>query len=198
MRSSRFGSRLALAGTFALSVTVAAGAAWAADNPNREAFTAFAVSMGTSAPGAAGTVDIVIERYSTDAEREKLMTTFIEQGPDKLLRALQKIKPRVGYIRTSKSLGYDLRFAWQQPLPGGGRRILIATDRRIGMWEARNQPRTMDYPFMLIEMRLDANDQGQGKVSVATKITMSGDKKTMELENYDSQPVRLNEIKKHK
>jgi hypothetical protein len=187
----------ALAGAVA-AATVASGTQAAGTEGTREEFSAFAVNLSniSSPRGNAGTVDIVVERWSTDEERERLTSTFVEQGPQRLLRELQKVKPRVGYIRTSTSLGYDLRFAWQKALPDGARRIYLVTDRPIGFWEARDQPRTVDYPFTLIEMRVDAEGRGEGKVSVATKITLSDDRKTVELENYASQPVRLNEIRR--
>ena len=172
------------------------------DNPKREQFTAFAVNMGTAfgvpRTGQAGTVDITIDRWSTDAERKGLVDAFLREGSgDALLHALQKTK-RVGFIRLPNTLGYDLHYARQVPGEDGGRRIIIATDRRISFWEAREQPRTMDYPFTLIEMRLDKNDAGEGKLALATKISLSKDKQHIELENYGSEPVRLNEIKKVK
>ena len=172
------------------------------DHPKREQFTAFAVNMGTAfgvpRTGQAGTVDITIDRWSTDAERKGLVDAFLREGSgDALLHALQKTK-RVGFIRLPNTLGYDLHYARQVPGEDGGRRIIIATDRRISFWEAREQPRTMDYPFTLIEMRLDKNDAGEGKLALATKISLSKDKQHIELENYGSEPVRLNEIKKVK
>jgi hypothetical protein len=172
------------------------------DNPKREQFTAFAVNMGTAfgvpRTGQAGTVDITIDRWSTDAERKGLVDAFLREGSgDALLHALQKTK-RVGFIRLPNTLGYDLHYARQVSGEDGGRRIIIATDRRISFWEAREQPRTMDYPFTLIEMRLDKNDAGEGKLALATKISLSKDKQHIELENYGSEPVRLNEIKKVK
>ena len=42
--------------------------------------------------------------------------------------------------------------AWE--LTEGGRRIVLATDRPIGFWEARNMGHSMDYPFTPIEVRL--------------------------------------------
>ena len=60
--------------------------------------------------------------------------------------------------------------------------------------EVRNQPRTVDYPFTLIEVRLNKDGKGQGKMAYATKITFDKNKKTIELENYSSEPVRLNEV----
>ena len=57
------------------------------------------------------------------------------------------------------------------PLDEGGRTIVLATDRPIGFWEARNQPRSIDYPFTILEMHLDKNDEGTGRFSRAPRST---------------------------
>lgn len=160
-----------------------------------EKYTAFAVNMGT--PGRAGTavVDIGIERWSSDAERDRLMNTLIENGPDKLLDTLRDL-PRAGYIRTPDSIGYDLHFAQKVPGEDGGEDLFLATDRPIGFWEARNRPRTIDYPFTYIQMHINPNGEGEGKLSVATKITYNKRRNQIVLENYTSEPVRLTTVKK--
>jgi hypothetical protein len=164
----------------------------------KEQFTAFAVNLAAGAAGArAGTVEITVERWSSDDERDELRTALLEKGPDGLLSALQKTK-RVGYIRTPDTIGYDLHYARQVPREDGGRRIVLATDRRIGFWEAVNRPRTIDYPFTVIELRVDQNGTGEGKMSIATKITMDPDTKVLELEDYSSQPVLLESVHKMK
>jgi hypothetical protein len=168
-----------------------------------ERYTAWAVSMSTAAPGANQTVDFWVDRWSTPEERELLVTTMVEKGSDALLRALQKMEP-VGRMRSlnvsgpdphNARLGWDIRYAWQQPLPDGGRRIFLAFDRYIGFAEARNQPRTVDYPFTLVEVRFDKDGKGVGKWAVATKIKFDKEKKLIELENYSSEPVRLQNVK---
>ena len=53
----------------------------------------------------------------------------------------------------------------------------------------------MDYPITLIEMHVNDKGKGTGKFAVATQIKVAKDKKTIEIENYSSEPVRLNEIK---
>jgi hypothetical protein len=162
-----------------------------------ERFTALAVSLGTPGRSGANTVEIQVDRWSTDEERDKLLTVLREQGQDKLLEVLQKL-PRVGFIRTPESIGYDLHFARKHQLPDNAERIVIATDRRIGFWEARNRPRSIDYPFTLIEMHIGSNGEGEGKMSLATKITTEKDGQTIVLENYQSQPVMLNAVKRDK
>jgi hypothetical protein len=168
-----------------------------------ERFTAWALSMGTIAPGANQTVDFWVDRWSTPEEREQLVTAAIEKGPDGLLRTLQKMKV-AGRMRMpgwqgpdphNARLGWDIRYAWQQPLPEGGRRVFLAFDRYIGFQEARSQPRSIDYPFTLVEVRLNSAGEGEGKWAVATKVKFDKEKKVMELENYGSEPVRLQKVK---
>jgi hypothetical protein len=153
--------------------------------------------MSNIATGANSTVDIAIERWSTEDERQKLITTFKEKGASKLLDTLQDLK-RVGYIRLPTSIGYDLHFARQVALDEGGQKILIATDRKIGFAEARNQPRTIDYPFTLIEIHLSRDGKGEGKMSLATKISYNKKENVLELENYSTEPVRLQNVKLEK
>lgn len=172
-------------------------AARAQTSGQAERLTAWAVNMSNVGSGANATVEIVINRWSTEAERTSLINLFVEKGPAALLGGLQKAQA-VGYIRLPNSLGYDLRFARQVPLDEGGRRIVIATDRPISMQEARNQPRTMDYPFTLIEIHLKKDDTGEGKMSVATKITHNKKDNLIVLENYGSEPVRLSNVKAEK
>jgi hypothetical protein len=159
-----------------------------------EKFTAFAVDISNTAPRSNATVvDIQINRWSTDAERDQLLQVFREKGQEGLLSALQKL-PKVGGIRTPGSLNYDIHFARQRPAAEGGREIFLMTDRYISAWEAMNRPRTIDYPFTLIQLQLDRNDRGVGKASIATQITQDPDG-TIVLENFSSQPVMLNEVR---
>jgi hypothetical protein len=159
-------------------------------------FTAFAANLSNVQAGpAAQTVEIQITRWSTDAERDRLLTALKEKGEKALLSELQKMS-KVGTIRTPNSLGYELRFARQHPYGDGGRRIFIATDRYINYWEVTNNTRSMDYPFTLIEMRLDNHNQGEGKLSLATKVMADEDQ--IVLEDYANQPVMLKNVKEEK
>jgi hypothetical protein len=78
--------------------------------------------------------------------------------------------------------------------PKGGRNIIIATDRKVGFQEAAADYRSMDYPFELIQMKLDKDGRGAGKLSFTTKIAVSKDGTRIELENYDIAPVALQNV----
>ncbi len=157
----------------------------------KERFTAIAMVNNLRASGT-GIVQIDVNRWSTAEERSTLLTALKKDGADKLLDELQGMRS-VGTIKTPDSLGYDLRYASQTPLPDGGRRIVIATDRPIGFWEATRRPRTIDYPFTVIQMEIDQHGKGKGTLSYATKIIPAGD--TIVLENFDTSPIMLTEIK---
>ena len=91
-------------------------------------------------------------------------------------------------------LGTDIRYAMSFPGEDGGRRIVIITPRVIGFREPVNQPRTDDYPFTLFEMHFDKDGKGEGKMAYAMQINFDKKKNNIELENYSSEPVRLNNL----
>jgi hypothetical protein len=187
-------SRLLLATVFGTAIAAAMSLSSLAQTMGvKERYDATAINMG-SGPTGMGRVEIAVDRWSTPAEREKLLKVLVEKGPEKLLDALQD-NQKTGYIRLPTTLAWDLRYAFQSPLPEGGRRVVLVTDRPISFQEARNAGRSMDYPFTLIEIRFPKEGVGVGKMSVRTKISLSKDKQTVELENYGIEPVRLTEVK---
>ena len=181
-RPSIFTAAIVLAGTLAAAQTFG----------QHEHFTANAVSSSPQYGTGQQLVDINVTRWSTPAERDRLVMALTSKGQDQLLKELQKMKD-TGTIRTPDSLGYPLRYAFQVPDPEGGRTIVIATDRPIGFWEATNQPRSFDYPFTVIQMHIDRDGTGKGTMSYATRITAK--KGTIELEDFATQPIMLNNIK---
>jgi hypothetical protein len=146
-------------------------------------------NVGT--PGASQ-IEITVNTYTTEAARDRLMEIFRKEGDTGLLRALQNERP-VGSIRAPGSLAYDLRYARELPGEDGGRRLILATDRPIGFGEAAGNPRTRDYPFTLIELRLDAEGRGEGRLSIATKLTLNDN--VLVIENYADQPVMLKDVR---
>jgi hypothetical protein len=187
----------------ALMMAGCAAALWAGSRPDVHAqdapagplsMTAFAVNLSGVGRARPQTLQIVIERWSTDEERKRLVDTLVEKGGEKLVDVVQDLKPRAGYIRTTTSLGWDIQFARETPLPSGGRRVLFVTDRPISFREARENTRSSDYEFMVCEIRLGPDGKGEGRLAAGTKITFDPEKRQVELENYGQQPVRLTQV----
>jgi hypothetical protein len=165
--------------------------------------TAFAVNMSNIGTGATATVEFDINRWSTEADRTKLITTMTERGADALLNELRDM-PSHGRMRfpalqgrdpLNARLGWDIRYASQRKDDEGGRRIVLALDRYLSFWEVANRPRTIDYPFTFVEMRVGRNGEGEGKLSIATKVNFDKQKNIIELETYASEPVRLQQVR---
>ena len=165
--------------------------------------SAWAVSMANVATGANAVLDIRINKWSTDAQRKELISTFLDKGQEKLLSKLQdmpemgrlSIPARRGPDPTQTRLGWTLRYTRQWPGEDGGMRIMIATDRVMSFEEVRNRPRSYDYPFTFLEIHLNKDGQGEGKMAVATQLQFDKDKNTIVFENYSTEPVRLQQVK---
>jgi hypothetical protein len=175
-----------------LCLTLAPAAAIAQTLGSPEHFTAAAINMNR---GAAGPIEIQVDRWSTDGQRDKLVKALETKGADKLLDVLQDM-PVVGHFNSPGRLGIDIRFARHQPGEDGGERVVLVTDRRIGFLEAANQPRSIDYPFTVIEMQLNRDGEGEGKMSIATRVIYDKKKNTITLENFELQPVLLTQVKR--
>jgi hypothetical protein len=177
-----------------LALTLLTVPAPAASAKPIETFRAFAASLGT---GRAGSLTITINRWSTDAEREMLLTTLQEFGPDKLVDTLMKLPP-VGYMRTPNSLGYDLYYARNNPAPDGGRQVVIGTNRRVRFREAATSQRSLQYQMTVIELRLNADGKGEGKMVPAAKVSWNAKEKKIAIENYNALPVDLLNVQSEK
>lgn len=165
---------------------------------------AFTINMtNVNVPrGNAGIMQIRITGWSPAATRQRLIDTFLAKGQDALLGAMQKEKSKgrlslpnwQGPDPQNYRLGWDIRYAAHDPLPDGAERIVIATDRQMSMWEVRERPRTYDYPFTLIEIRLPKEGKGEGRAFGATQIKFDKKKNQIVLEQYSAGEIRLNEI----
>jgi hypothetical protein len=177
-------------GLYFLLATTTPGTLHAQTLGQPERFNAVAIVNNARVSGA-GTVQIDVTRWSTAAERTKLLDVLRSKGAEKLLDVLRDMRP-VGTIKTPDSLAYDLRYARESAGEDGGRRIVLATDRPIGFWEASRNARTLDYPFTVIQMEMGRDGKGKGTLSYATKVIAAGE--DIILENFGTQPIMLTEI----
>ena len=175
-----------------LAALAVAPAAQAGKREGQEKFSAYAVDLEGRYGATTSVVQMTIDRWSTPEERRNFEVILEEKGHDALLAALRDAKP-VGRIFTPGSIGYDLRFAYQVPLATGGRRIVIGADRPISFYEASRRPRSADFPFTVLEMRVDANGRGQGQMVLAAQVMSLGE--AIEIENYSTTPIRLMQVR---
>jgi len=90
----------------------------------------------------AGPVDIYIERWSTDEERDKVAGPMMSKSPGALLAVLEKVRVRAGYVLTPgiqatglRALGrraWNIDFAREITTPGGRRIIIVPSKYGYG------------------------------------------------------------------
>jgi len=61
-----------------------------------------------------------------------------------------------------------------------------------------NRPRSIDYPFTIVQLHMKPDGTGEGKLAVAAKVTGDEDTRMIEIENYDMQPVNLVDVRSEK
>ncbi len=189
--SKRWALPLALAAA-ALVAAVIGVAAQTLGEPERFSATAIlGAGRGTT------TLELVVSRWSSGAELDRLVSTLADEGQDKLLDVI-KDAPKAGYIRTPTSLGWDLRFTQHAALPDGGERLLVITDRPIGFYEEANQLRTLDYPFSVVTLNVDGDGHGTGTLAVAARLAADKNSKSVVVENIGYQPIQLENVKREK
>ena len=188
-------SRLAAA---VMAVTLIAAvlvpAVISAQDTEEERFRAIAVVMGNMATGRNSNIDIVISRWTTPEERQGLLEILMTNDQNAFREALTK-QEMTGWMRLPNTLRQEFRYAWvRAQQDDGSREIIIATDRIIPFVEAWNRPRSFDYDVTIIEMELDANNEGSGIAAVGVKFKAEGNNLT--IENFGTQPVNLNRIRR--
>jgi hypothetical protein len=157
-----------------------------------ETFTARAFQMQR---GSSGIVEITVTRWSTDAERARLLDILKESGQPAMLDELQKM-PQVGYYKMPNTMGLALFYARSNDLPDGTRQVVLGTDRSIGM--ATRSPQASQYDATIIEIRFKkGSDKGEGKIVLAGKASIGKDGK-VQISNYQGEPVRLMDVKSKK
>ena len=148
--------------------------------------------------GAPDPVKIDLLRWSTDTERDQFLAAFAK-GEKDLAAALDKA-PTLGYVWTSESAGYSVRYAHRVQAPDG-ERLIFATDRLLGSWNPQlwkpvGNAAASDYPFTLIELRFNRRGDGEGKTSLTGKIIVDAQAKTLALENYSAATVSIKGAKR--
>ena len=132
--------------------------------------TAFAINMSNVATGANAQVDININRWSTEAERQKLIRRSSRRARTNSRRAAGSETGWLFRCRTAR-----LRPALRASDPASRTAAADSdpdrsADPRVRSTRAAAE---MDHPFTLIEVRPQEGRHGEGKIPVAPKITLN-------------------------
>jgi len=172
-----------------------------------EQLVATAVSAPDAGAVAGGRIDIAIERWSTDAEREKLRRELRDDNPAALLAGLGKVFRRAGVVQMPGAQGVgarartrrarNLKFA-QEIKTSTGRQVILVADQHLGFGESGRDFESSQPEFTLVDIRIGPDGKGVGKLAPAAKVTYNKKTQSFEIENYASLPVRLTDVRVEK
>jgi hypothetical protein len=141
----------------------------------RETFMATVLQTANMRLPGGGTFQITmnVDRWTSLEERRRLLTVFKESGSDALIKELRKVK--CGYIQPpafAREPSWEVDVATSIPQPGGGRIVRLFTERPIGFGEAFYNTRSKDYEFGVVELRLNADGEGEGATIPAARLSL--------------------------
>jgi hypothetical protein len=111
-----------------------------------------------------------------------------------LERRNRRIQPELILVSPTGFVGNSFRFARSTPTKGGGRHIVMVTDRPMRFWEAYNSARSTQYPFGIIVLNVDSTGKGTGTLAPICKIKFNK-KNELEIEHYGQEPLRLANVR---
>ena len=156
-----------------------------------ETIQANALRVGTGTPNTRLTVRL--DRYSSDEERAQWRAAFAQSGQEGLVAAWQESNVKVGTMSLTGTMGYQLRAGISIPTENGGRRIFLVTDRPISGYEMLGGTRrTEEYPIGVIELEVDAEGKGEGRMIGAAELVVENDRLTIKTLRTD--PTRLTQV----
>jgi len=160
-----------------------------AANPVKAQYAATAIGQAGVAAGKMFSLNIYVDGVTSDGEIEELASILKHKGPDGLLSALEDMKDK-GRVAPVGSVGTGVRVVRIHSTKGGGKRIVLVTNRPISFPELYNSGRSTDYKFGIVVLKVDKDGKGTGTFAPLCKIKFNK-KNELEIENYGQKPFRL-------
>jgi hypothetical protein len=143
----------------------------------------------------ATTLDFVINRWSSDSERDNLFQAA-QKDPARMMEALKE--PGVlGWIHLPGGLDHTIRYARRVTRPDGSVDVVALAEGAVWVWWTpegnSTAAATNKYPFTVIQFHLPKTGVGEGKLSVSN---VAADRETgLVIGDYAQQRALLTDVK---
>ena len=178
-----------------LAIGAAPGAVQDTQTAGREEFSAILSNISNVGGTGITPLTIRINRWTSDADDERLLGILRDNGQSAFLDALLDGKS-VGSISTPTSLKYDFFYARQSATKDGGRRIMLISDRPMTVSERASAAQSRDYPFTVIDFQVPSEGTGEGTLAQLVQLRLLGN--ILGIENLATGPMKLSDVKKVK
>jgi hypothetical protein len=145
-----------------------------------------ATAMGQSTQlGRSFNVTAIIQEYSAPEDQKVLLEAFEQKGNEGLVNALSKM-PSKGRLAITGTLGGDLAYIRNFPMPDGGQRIRMVTNRLLRFGEVWADSRSSDYNLSGMEVILSKDKKhNSGTLFPAAELKLNKEHQ-MELELFQN------------
>jgi len=179
-----------------MTATVVVGVLLAGTRPAAQGGITFSATASVKSPTKSGSLPVVIkiDQFTSDTDRDALLTVIKGRKPGATLKALSARKD-IGFIQLGEQKT-PIKFAYARPT-GDGRLITIVTAqpvRYLGGSEPGAKPKA-GFDLALALLVLDARDSGEGELTPAARVKMD-DAGAIVTEDYGSEVVRLVKVVK--
>jgi len=156
-------------------------------------------TLARMGPETGRPLKIDLLRFSTEDARARILELFARQGVDAVKAELGS-QPSLGYVWTTDSVGYLIKYAVRLTEQDGSERWLLATDRTLGSlgarpWQVDGLSSSAASPFTLIELRLKPEGRGEGRVSIGAAIDAEGGSQSLGIAGASGLPVTLTDVR---
>jgi hypothetical protein len=155
-----------------------------------ESFRAQLNVTGGGGGAGAAYIDIKIDRYTPDADREAMATALKTGGYPALLEAVRKA-PAVGTLTAGKD-SFVIRWAREQRTGANKRTISVVTEKPVyfvGGGNVNAKPRE-GYELAVAQFDMDDSGLGKGTMAAAAKIKPGGPNGFI-IDDYAEKPITL-------
>jgi hypothetical protein len=182
-----------LAGALTL-ITLTLPPSAATAQTGKDTYVATASVKGTAAGSAIAPVVIVIERYTTDAERAKAVDA-LKSGATPALTKLLSTMPAIGHIEVVAHRT-PIKYAYARSV-GSGRLITVITDQPIAYLgeNVQNPKPKAGYDLAFALLTVPAAGKGTGELAPAAKAKVNNDGAVV-TEDYGAEVVVLGDVEK--
>lgn len=151
-------------------------------------------SVKTGNATASKAVTFHVDRFLTDAERDKLVPVIKSNNGTAIVKALSAL-PDIGYVAVGDAKT-PVKYAYARPT-GSGRLVTLVTAKPLGFIgsKAPNAKPTDGYELGIALLVLDAAGNGDGEVSPAARISVDA-KGAVVTSDYSHEVVRLTGVSK--
>lgn len=167
--------------------------AFSANAQGREQFTGTVVFYGDTVNPRTSTDNftLYLTGETSDQEARNYLNVLKESGQDEVLDEIENVEN--GRFSVGSNVGIPVNVV-RETDDKGNRKIFVVFRRWTQFREHRNASRSLNYPFGVIELKIDSQTgKGEGRYIPAARIRFKNKKGTpeIEVENFSNIPAKL-------